>query len=167
MIDANIVAKRVLPAYQVTAKLGFRTILLKYDTGAKYSVISVGMFDDTLTDDDLIRIKEYCEEHSSCKERFISASGHTFDGYLVVASNVKIGNTYIREFRYHLVIENQRDIALLGFDFIENCKGLFEPQNNIIITAFDEKHYGTLDAGSMNSEDVIAFVHSLSSDHSL
>ena len=118
--------------YHVAANLGYRTMPLKYDTGAKCSVISAGMFDDTLTDEGLTQIKNYCETNSNHKERFISASGHTFDGYLITAHDVKIGKTHMQEFRYYLVVENQRDIALLGFDFIDNCEGSFEPHSDIL-----------------------------------
>ena len=164
MINVNIVGKRVASVYQVAANLGYRTLPLKYDTGAKYSVISAGMFDDTLTNEGLDRIKDYCEDHSKHKERFVSASGHTFDGYLVTARDVKIGKTHLQEFRYFLVVENQRDIALLGFDFIDNCKGTFEPHSDIEINEFDETSYWEGTAGAMNNDEVIAFIDSLSNE---
>ena len=164
MISVDITGKMVASVYQVAARLGYRSLPLKYDTGAKHSVISASMFDDMLTEESVARIKDYCEAHSKHKEKFISASGHTFDGYLVTARDVKIGKSYLREFCYYLVVENQRDIALLGFDFIDNCKGSFAPHHDIIITEFDEKTYGTFGTDSMSSDDVMAFIDSLSQD---
>ena len=70
----------------------------------------------------------------------------------------------MQEFRYFLVVENQRDIALLGFDFIDNCKGTFEPHSDIEIKEFDETSYWEGTAGAMNNDEVIAFIDSLSNE---
>lgn len=161
MTDMYIVGKQLQSVYETSVYLSGYVFALKFDTGAKYTVISVGMFDDTLTEEDLGKIKAYCKKHCNHKERFVSASGHSFWGYLVTAHDAKMGDTKLRDFYYYLVVENQRDIALLGFDFIDNCKGSFEPHSDIILTEFDEDGYGELD-GAMESDDVIAFMDSLS-----
>ena len=72
-----------------------------------------------------------------------------------------MGNTELKDFHYYLVVENQRDIALLGFDFIDSCKGTFEPHSDIVITEFDECSYGIFD-GAIESDEVIAFMDALS-----
>lgn len=71
-------------------------------------------------------------------------SGDPFYWYLSHAENVIVGNTVLRNFYYYLVFENKRDIALLGFDFIDSCFGSFDVHNDIIVTGFDEEGYGTV-----------------------
>ena len=56
MNDVNIVAHRVKSLYRISFSMGRFTLSLKLDTGAKYTVISAGMLDDTLTEDDLKKI---------------------------------------------------------------------------------------------------------------
>jgi len=159
----NIIGHRVESTHQVNANISHRAVILKYDTGAKCTVISVGMFDDSLTETDLQKFTAFCEEHcpDKYKENFISATGDLFKGYLVTAHNVKMGNTTLQEFRYYLVVENKRDIALVGFDFIDKCNRYADAYGDIHITEFDEDGYGSLD-GSMENDEVIAFIDSLS-----
>lgn len=65
------------------------------------------------------------------------------------------------DFRYYLVIESKRDIALLGYDFIDNCRCSHEPGKHFYLTGFDADSYGT-GTGVMDSDEVIAFIDSLS-----
>ena len=162
MIKADITAYRGSQDYEVTASLGESVISIKWDSGAKYTVISARVFNSRLTDEDLEKIKTYCEEHSSHREKFVSATGHTFDGYLVKVHNATIGNTDFNDLYYYLVVENERDIALMGFDFIDNCKGSFEPHGDIIITEFDEERYGSHIPGAVDNDEVISLIDSLS-----
>lgn len=158
----NITAHRIDSLYELNAVITGKAVTLKYDTGAKYTVISVGMLDDSVTEKGLEAFKAYCEKH--CPEKykgdFISATGDPFKGYLVSAHDVRIGNEVIRDFRYYLVVENKRDIALLGFDFIDRCKRSADAYGDILITEFDEVGYGKLD-GVMENDDVMAFIDSL------
>lgn len=159
-MNVDITAKRVESIYRVNMRIGSVLLPVKYDTGAKYTVISAKVFNSELTDENLSEINNYCEKKCNNKERFISASGHSFYGYLVEAHNVKMGNTLLESFRYYLVVENKRDIALLGFDFIDSCKGSFEPHKDIVISEFDEEDYNTTD-GAMDNDEVITFIDSL------
>ena len=144
--------------------LGESILSLKWDSGAKYTVISVKVLNSDLSGEDLEQIKQYCDGHSSHREQFVSASGHTFDGYLVTAHDATIGNTVFSEFHYYLVVENQRDVALLGYDFTDCCKSYHDPHSDIIVTEFDDEGYEAADSGAMDSDEVIAFVDSLSVD---
>ena len=161
MTDINIIGRRSSSAYEIEVDLGGYAFSLKFDTGAKYTVISVGMFEEDFSAGKLMKIKEYCEAHCSKKERFISASGHSFYGYLVNAHNVGMDDTELKVFHYYLVVENQRDIALLGCDFIDHCKGSFEPHSDIILSKFDENTYESF-VDAMDSDELIAFMDSLS-----
>ena len=164
MIKVDITANNVASSYRVPMILGESILGIKWDSGAKYTVISVKVLNSDLSGEDLERIMQYCDAHSNHREQFISASGHSFDGYLVTARDVTIGNTVFPEFHYYLVVENQRDVALLGYDFTDCCKSSHDPHSDIIVTEFDDASYGAADSGAMDSDEVIAFIDSLSVD---
>lgn len=161
LISVDIVANRTSAKYRIPMVIGESVFGIKYDTGAKYTVISASVFNSELTESDLIKIKDYCNDHGHHKERFISASGHYFDGYLVTAHDVTIGNTEFKEFHYFLITENERDIALLGFDFIDNCRDSHDPHGSIKITEFDEAGYKDMTAEGINNDEIIAYIDSL------
>lgn len=163
MTKVNIISRRGDSVFKIGAYITDKAVTLKYDTGAKYTVISSGMFYDALTESDVKRFKAFCEKRcpEKYKERFVSASGDSFKGYLVTAHNVKLDGATLKDFRYYLVVENKRDIALLGFDFIDKCKRSADAYGDIHITEFDEEGYGALD-GSIENDEVIAFIDSLS-----
>ena len=162
MIDVDITANNVASSYRVPLILGESILGLKWDSGAKYTVISVKVLNSDLSSIDMVHIKQYCEEHGNHKEQFVSASGHTFDGYLVMAHDVTIGYTVFSEFYYYLVVENQRDVALLGYDFTDCCRSSHNPHDDIVVTEFDNEGYGASDLEAMDSDEVIAFIDSLS-----
>lgn len=164
MIKVDVAANNVASSYRVPMLLGESILGLKWDSGAKYTVISVKVLNSELSDKDLESVKQYCDGHSSHREQFVSASGHTFDGYLVKANDVTIGNTVFPEFHYYLVVENQRNVALLGYDFTDCCKSSHDPHSDIIVTEFDDEGYATADAGAMDCNEVILFIDSLSVD---
>ena len=141
--------------------MGVYSPSLKWDTGAKYTVISARMLDDTITDKALKQMKEYCEKNHKHKERFVSASGDPIDGYLSHAENVVVDETVLRDFHYYLIFENKRDIALLGFDFIDNCVRSADAHGDIIVSGFDEEGYGTV-ADALESDELISLIDLLS-----
>lgn len=104
MIKVDITANNVASSYRVPMILGESILGLKWDSGAKYTVISVKVLNSDLSDKDLEGVKQYCDGRSSHREQFVSASGHTFDGYLVKANDVTIGNTVFPEFHFYLMI---------------------------------------------------------------
>jgi len=162
LTDIFVVGKRKGSSYLIDFEMGSFFFPIKLDTGAKHTVISVGSFDDGLTPAKLEYIKEYCEKHISCKERFISASGDPFWGYLTEVDSVRIGSSIFHDFKFYLVVENKRDIALLGFDFIDKCKSLHEPNGNYILSKFDEKSYKKEHQKALNTNKLISFMDSLS-----
>ena len=161
MSNVDIVAHRVESLYRISFSMGRFTLSLKLDTGAKYTVISAGMLDDTLTEDKLEKIKSFCEKNSIRKEQFISAGGGTFFGYLVNAHNAKMDSVILNDFYFYLVIENKRDIALLGFDFIEHCGGTINIHDNIIINEFDDSSYAVANK-AIECDALISLIYSLS-----
>lgn len=161
MIKVDITARRIKSVYEVSVDLERYNPSFKWDTGAKYTVISARMLDDDISDKTLKMMKKYCEEHNKHKERFVSASGDPFYGYLTHVKDVVVGNTMLHDFYYYIVFENKRDIALLGFDFIENCKGSFDAHKDIVINEFDDTGYGKKDE-ALESDELIALIDSLS-----
>ena len=155
----NILAEREDSAYRLSFDLGHFVPVLKFDTGAKYTVISAGMLSDALTEHDIERMKAYCEAHHKCKERFISASGDSFYGYAASYHDVKIGNAILPNFNFYMVFENKRDIALLGFDFIDKCVFSHLSESDILITGFNESNYEVVDE-FLESDELIAFIDS-------
>ena len=162
MSKVDIIANNVASSYRVPMILGESILGIKWDSGAKYTVISVKVLNSGLSGEDLERIMQYCDAHGNRREQFISASGHSFDGNLVTARDVTIGNTVFPIFHYYLVVENQRDVALLGYDFTDCCKSSHDPHSDIIVTEFDDAGYGSADLRAMDSDEVIAFIDSLS-----
>ena len=63
--------------------------------------------------------------------------------------------------KYPLEVEIRRDIALLGFDFIDRCRFTHEPEGDIVLAEFDLNGYGVA-SGAMDCDEVIAFLDSLS-----
>ena len=161
MIDVDIVAERVNSVYRLPLNLGKFAPSLKWDTGAKYTVISARALDKELSDDALKQMMVYCEKNHKRKEEFVSASGDPFYGYLTHAENVVIGNTVLRDFYYYLVFENKRDIALLGFDFIEGCQGTFDAHSDIVVSGFDEGGYH-ISYEALESDELVSLIDSLS-----
>ena len=161
MTDIFVVGNREESSYLIDFEMGEVFLPIKYDTGAKYTVISARALKHNLKEDELQRIKEYCETNVSRKEQFVSASGDPFWGYLAHAENVRIGNSRFSDFFFYLVVENKRDIALLGFDFLDKCKRHAEPLGNYILSEFDEVSYKKSQERAMNGKDLIAFMDSL------
>ena len=161
MSRVSILAERMESTYQVPLTLGVSDFTIKLDTGAKYTVISAKAIRDTLTQSDLARLKSYCEARGTHKKKFISASGHSFYGYAVIAHDVEMGGAVLPVFLYYLMVEIRRDIALLGFDFIDRCRFTHEPEGDIVLAEFDLNGYGVA-SGAMDCDEVIAFLDSLS-----
>ena len=164
MTDVNIVAERLGSVYRLLVDLGEYTPSLKWDSGVAHTVISAGALRKGLSAEQVQVLIKLCENHEhSEKTEFISASGDPFYGYKVTAYNAVVGETELNRFYYYIVPENKRDIALLGFDFINNCKRAADPHQNIIITEFDDEEYGKEPVGMTNGE-LIAFIDSLTEE---
>ena len=160
MNKVDIIARRDIDAYRISLSFTTSILDIKLDTGAKDTVISVGLIKGDLTEERLSNLKAFCEKKSKHKKQFISATGHTFSGYLASYHNVEMSGTLLRDFHFYLILENQRDIALLGMDFIGNCEGLIHAQSDIVITEFDEESYNSL-SGAVEMDEIISFMDSV------
>ena len=163
MTEIDITARRVNDVYEVLVNIGKYTTSLKWDTGAKYTVISARALDKSLSDEVLEQMKMYCEKHNKHKEKFLSASGDPIYGYLSRAQNAVLDTSVQKEFHYYLVLENKRDIALLGYDFIDNCDRSANAHGDIIVTGFDDEGYG-ISGDVLETDELIALIDSLSED---
>ena len=116
---------------------------------------------DGWSDEELNKLKSFCEGKGCKLREFTSASGHQLSGYPVVAKGVSIGETIFKEFHYYLIINGRREMSLLGDDFIDNCKYSHEPHDDIEITKFDFDNYCGMSGKSMNSDEVLSFIDNL------
>ena len=160
MTEIDITARRVGAVYEVLVNLGKYTPSLKWDTGAKYTVISARALDKNLSDDALEQMKLYCEKNHKRKEKFISASGDPIYGYLSRTRNAVLDSTVLNDFHYYLVLENKRDIALLGYDFIDNCNRSANAHGDIVVTGFDNEGYIT-SGDVLEADELISLIDSL------
>lgn len=164
MISLNVFAGRDQSSYLVDVKFAGYALDIKIDTGAVDTVISFGAVEDDISPPDFETFKNYCENHySSVRKRFTSASGGSFYGYPISVKDAKIGGVELPVFVFYLVLENRRDIALLGFDFIDRCTFSHKVEGDLILTEFDEDSYGTIE-GAMGTDELISLIDSLSSN---
>ena len=161
MIKFNIIAEREQSTYMVDVKFIGHALDIKWDTGAMNTVISLGAIDDDISPADFTTFKDYCETHyHSVRKKFTSASGGSFYGYPISVNSAKIGGVELPVFSFYLVLENKRDIALLGFDFIDRCTFSHNSGSDIILTEFNEDSYGILE-GAMGSDELVSLIDSL------
>lgn len=129
-------------------------IPMKFDTGAINTVISLKRLICGKIYD-LSRINEYvANKKHIVKKTFFSASGHELAGYLSRASVVEISGTMVENFYYYVVIDSNREISLLGNDFIAACDFEHHKFESIKISCFDESSY-TNTFKSVESHDVL------------
>ena len=154
--------KRKDTCYDVDFETGRFFLTLKYDTGAVCTVISARNLKRSLTPENLERIKDFCEQKGCDKTSLLSASGHPFWGYWVRVDTARIGSSRFHDFHFYLVVENGRNIALLGFDFIDKTKRIIEPCGNCIMSQFDDSAYRRVQRGqALDGNELIAFIDSL------
>ena len=161
MTEIFVVGKQSDSSYVIDFETGPFFFPLKLDTGAKYTVISAKTLKHDLDEGKLERLKEFCESQGCEKELFVSASGGTFWGYLTSVSAVRIGSSRFHDFRFYLVVKNERDVSLLGFDFINKCKYIHEANGNFIMSQFDDVSYKRGNHRAMKIEDVVSCIDSL------
>lgn len=129
-------------------------IPMKFDTGAINTVISLKRLICGRAYN-LSRINEYvASKENIIKKKFFSASGHQLTGYLSRASNVEISGTMLKNFYYYIVIDGDREISLLGNDFIAACDFGHLKFENVKISCFDELSYTNI-FESIGRQDVL------------
>ncbi len=159
--DISVKAEKNGTVYNVPIRIGMDYFDAKFDTGSSTTVIAVSVFYDGWSDEELNKLKSFCEGKGCKLREFTSASGHQLSGYPVVAKGVSIGETIFKEFHYYLIINGRREMSLLGDDFIDNCKYSHEPHDDIEITKFDFDNYCGMSGKSMNSDEVLSFIDNL------
>lgn len=116
-------------------------IPMKFDTGAINTVISLKrlIYGNAYY---IEKINEYITNRRNIERKiFFSASGHELTGYLCKASSIEISGSKVKNFYYYIVIDGDRDISLLGNDFIAACDFHHYRYQCIEICYFDEKTY--------------------------
>ncbi len=64
-----------------------------------------------------------------------------------------VASELFEDFYYYLVLDNDRIIALLGEDFLDNCGYHHIPHGDIEIEAFDEESYVQNRENALRNED--------------
>jgi hypothetical protein len=114
---------------------------MKFDTGAINTVISLKRM-VCGKEYYIKRINKYIADRGNViRKIFFSASGHELIGYLCKASFVEISGSMVNVFYYYLILDGERDISLLGNDFISACDFNHKRLQSIRIDYFDEKAY--------------------------
>ena len=129
---------------------------MKFDTGANKTVISSQLIFGDMTQEQIDIIRKYCNEKVT-PEIFTSASGHNIIGYPAILENVIIGDACIEHFFYYLILEdleNDRQIALLGNNFINCCEFSHQINGNIHLLHFDEEKY-SISVNVVNTADLL------------
>ncbi|MCR5053774.1 MAG: retropepsin-like domain-containing protein [Lachnospiraceae bacterium] len=146
-----------VPGYWIVAKSGSLGVQLKFDTGAINTVISSEVYYGSISDDVQKKIVSSLDLRKVKKKEFTSASGGTFVGYLVSANNFRMGDVIIPAFRYYMIIENKRTVALLGEDFIDACRYEHDSYGDVVIHEIDEKYFEDSE-GTISEEDMISVI---------
>ena len=163
MTDMEIIVRRINEntGHGVKIRIDNHALLLKYDTGAKNTVISIDTLFGKIPFVVRERIREAFSKRNLIPREFISATGDTFLGYLVCASNVKIDKEVFPKFYYYVVIENKRTLALLGEDFIDNADYTHLRHDDIKITGFDFDFYEASFTDAISEEDMVGIIENV------
>lgn len=119
------------------------SVLLKFDTGAAKTVISIGKLAGEIIPEEKLsnKLKTLLSKRPSITQvTFESASGNTITGIKACAKSVKLDGVLIPTFCYYLVFDVGKK-ALLGDDFISKCDFKHSKDGDICITSFDRDAY--------------------------
>lgn len=108
-------------------------IAMKFDTGAVSTVIGIRTLFKYLSENELDLLLNMFENSGIEKVSFNSASGGELWGYPCVVHDVMLSNTVIDTFCFYVIVNTNRNIALLGDDFISCCTFKHEAYNDIVI----------------------------------
>lgn len=163
MIDVSFAAKKtpLFSGHVIRTKVGNSSFMMKFDTGAKDTVISSDVFHGAISDESRDKLIRALDAKKLNTKEFVSASGDGFKGYLVKAKEVSFDKCKLPVFYYYIVVKNKRVIALLGEDFIDNCKYSHEPSGDICITQFNDEAYDVSISGSLSEDDLVSLIEGL------
>ena len=167
MKNVNIIAPKSKSDgnYTLPIDLNGKIFSIKFDPGANQTVISVDFFTDGLSEKQRIKVIDLIKSKLSPSGEFISSSGAPFKGYLVHAKDVMVGSEKFQDFFYYLILENDRIVALLGEDFLDNCGYHHLPHGNIEINTFDDEAYMRNRDNSLSNEDFLKFIDAVLSEY--
>ncbi len=151
----------------------YNQLLLKFDTGAKLTMISYAALlnFEYWTSKERKELENILDNSSFLKQKFKAVFGQERIGTLCYIKDAKIGNYYIQKFYFYLTPDGVNPSALLGADFISCCQWQCNIASDIIVTAFDDyrynnpfQHTSEEQICSLNSLD-LPFQNTIFSDH--
>lgn len=117
-------------------------VLAKLDTGAMGTVISLGALLKPEYLSALGRVKFDLDNKGAV--RLKSASGGDMIGFPYYLKNVKVSGVLLPKFYFYLVPDGEREIVLLGYDFISCLDFCHSPGGDIIgsmnIKMYEDRH---------------------------
>ena len=163
MIDVSFIARRnpKLSDHVIRARLGKFSFIIKFDTGARDTVISSDVFHGDISDNERNKLITKLDSMNLRTKNFVSASGDEFKGYLVKARSISFERCKLPFFYYYLVVKNKRVIALLGEDFVDKCRFTHEPNDDICITQFDDISYNADLSGAISEDELIELIDAI------
>lgn len=114
-------------------------IILKFDTGAAQTIISLGAFSKGLSTQNINSILTQIKQVNSFS--FRDASGNILKAYPCYLKNITINKIFLDIFYFWLNPNLNLKKALLGNDFIKYCNFNHNINGDIIIKDFDKKNY--------------------------
>lgn len=160
MQSTNIIAYRGNGFFGIPIIGKTNTFAIKFDTGAAHTVISIGKFKGFISDKLISKAKDYLIENNYQPQKFLSATGNAFVGYPAHIDNIVIGNYKFPKFYYYIVIDrlfNNKQIAILGDNFIDCCDFSHKAHGNILISGFDFDAYAH-ESHSISTDEILDIV---------
>lgn len=160
MLSTNIIAIRGNRLFGIPIIYKDKTFAIKFDTGANETIISIEKVLGKVTDKQREKIKEFIYSKNVTPTSFNTASGDSFIGFPTCLKNVFIGQCKFDVFYYYLVIDKMKankQIALLGDNFIDCCDFSHKAHSDIIITDFDFSMYN-VSPNCLSTDEILEVV---------
>lgn len=113
--------------------------LLKFDTGAVATVISIRELFNDISDSQIEAFQELFDNAGIVSQSFRSATGHEMRGYPCVLKNVKLSDESFEWFPFYLITNTDRKVALIGNDFITHCDFDHKADEDILLHRCDNQ----------------------------
>lgn len=122
------------------AGIPYDDIIMKFDTGAAKTLLSLSKFGKRYCTDGYVKnIRKYIDNRAGVC--FRSASGHEMVAYPCMLRNVRISDVHLDSFVFYLSLAIESNVALIGDDFISCCSFVHSIGSDIIINKFSKEMY--------------------------
>lgn len=132
------------------------TSAIKLDTGASSTVISVKSLLEfgIINESDISSILRGTSNNEFASY-YTSATGHMIAGFPCHLKNIYLDDKLIEDFYFHIILNDTRNINLLGADFIRFCKVRKDVNNAFELYDLDVELYKSSFIRSLKSYKVL------------